>query len=112
MKLENYLLPAMAGVMLLSFLMLMVQWRMLGRLRTHTRRDLARIFEQVDMLLLQPEAVPVIASAAAGNAAPDEYNTAQRLAAGGASQGEISARCGLSVAESRILVAMQALGRK
>ena len=94
---------------------LLTQSRALARLRRGMQRDLALIFEQVDVLRLDtkqepnrksiPVALPVRIPADKSLG----YAAALQLAAHGADEVEITQRCGLSAAEARILVAMRSM---
>jgi hypothetical protein len=110
---------AQLGAVFLAVVTLLTQWRALQRMRQAVQRDLARIFEQVDLLRLDAQQAP----AAAAPAVPQTvaladiptldsgvgYAAALELAARGADEQEITVRCGLSRAEARILVAMRGL---
>ena len=118
--------PVLAAAMLVMCAVLLTQWRAVIRLRTLLQGDLARIFEQMDLLRFDSQqlstATPVAsnATAAVPTLAPaatrasreavtlhgEDYAAALELAARGADQREITARCGLGLAEARILVAM------
>jgi hypothetical protein len=112
---------AVAGVAVLTALTLLTQWRALRRMRLAVQRDLARIFEQVDLLRLDTQQMPAT-QAAPALAIPTialadvptldagiGYAAALELAARGADEREITSRCGLSSAEARILVAMRGM---
>jgi hypothetical protein len=94
---------------------LLTQSRALSRLRRGMQRDLALIFEQVDVLRLdtQQESVSKTVPVALPVKIPVDrslgYAAAQQLAAHGADEAEITQRCGLSAAEARILVAMRSM---
>ena len=94
---------------------LLTQSRALSRLRRGMQRDLALIFEQVDVLRLdtQQEYVSKTVPVALPVKIPVDrslgYAAAQQLAAHGADEAEITQRCGLSAAEARILVAMRSM---
>jgi hypothetical protein len=112
----DYPQAALLGAALITILALLSQWRILRRMRQAMQRDLARIFEQVDLLRLDSqqsmdlEAAPAPAFAAAPPAdAGLSYAAALELASRGADENEITARCGLSGAEARILVAMRGM---
>lgn len=117
--------PVLATAMLVMFGALLTQWRSVSRLRAILQRDLARIFEQIDLLRFDNQHLP--AGAQAGTITPpvptlvpvavppsraaatlhgEDYAAALELAARGADQREIVTRCGLNPAEARILVAM------
>ena len=114
---------ALCAAISIAALALLSQWRATVRMRKVVQRDLARIFEQVDLLRLDGQREPDIASiptigaaampAAAPVAAPVDtgmgYAAALELAARGADEPEIATRCGLSSPEARILVAMRGL---
>jgi hypothetical protein len=104
--------------------------RLLRRERGASRADLARIFEQLDLLRFDaqqggaatvptalsrssapPVEPPVLASTllrpdGVGSTISDYYTAAQ-LAARGASTAEIAERCGIVSGEARVLVALQ-----
>jgi Protein of unknown function (DUF2802) len=117
--------PALAAAMLVMCAALLTQWRAVIRLRTLLQGDLARIFEQMDLLRFDNQqlsatpaasatvaAVPTLVPATARTAREaitlqgEDYAAALELASRGADPREITARCGLSLAEARILVAM------
>jgi hypothetical protein len=120
-------LPALSVMALFGVcLMYLGQWRAQRRLRSTLQVELSRIFEQIDLLRLdtmqsaeEPAAVPAAPSEARAaehvvtfqraTALPngEAYAAALELAARGADQGELTARCGLGRDEARILVAMQ-----
>jgi hypothetical protein len=114
------ILPAMAVVVLCCVcLMYFGQWRAQRRLRSVLQHELARIFEQIDLLRFdaQRPAPPRAASAqVADRQRPvalshgEAYAAAAELAARGADLQELSARCGLGREEARILIAMQGAG--
>lgn len=107
------------GAVFLAAVTLLTQWRALQRMRQAVQRDLARIFEQVDLLRLDAQQAPAVATPAMPQtvALTDiptldtgvGYAAALELAARGADEQEITVRCGLSRAEARILVAMRGL---
>ena len=111
---------AVAGAVVLAVVTLLTQWRALRRMRQSVQRDLARIFEQVDLLRLDAQqaalspSVPGTAPVALANVptldAGVGYAAALELAARGADEREITGRCGLTSAEARILVAMRGMG--
>jgi Protein of unknown function (DUF2802) len=118
--------PALAAAMLVMCAALLTQWRAVIRLRTLLQGDLARIFEQMDLLRFDnqqlsatpaasatvaavPTLVPAVAARTGREATAlqgEDYAAALELASRGADPREITARCGLSLAEARILVAM------
>ena len=111
---------ALCAATLIAAFALLSQWRALRRMREVVQRDLARIFEQVDLLRLdhQQELAPApgpartVATPATILPATDTgvgYAAALELAARGADESEIRARCGLSAPEARILVAMRGM---
>lgn len=118
---------ALCAAIVIAALALLSQWRAVARMRSSLQRDLARIFEEVDQLRLdgqrEPELdqrrIPTIPAAEMPAPAPAPlapaaatgvgYAAALELAAQGADQAEIAARCGLSAPEARILVAMRGL---
>ncbi len=112
----DYTQAALCAAALMASIALLSQWRAFRRMREVVQRDLARIFEQVDLLRLdnqqelameRPPATPLarlqVVDASLG------YAAALELAACGADEAEITARCGLSAPEARILVAMRSL---
>lgn len=115
----DFVQPAVAGAMALAALTLLTQWRALRRMRQAVQRDLARIFEQVDLLRLDaqqsslassvPAAPPVSLASVPTLDAGVGYAAALELAARGADEREITGRCGLTTAEARILVAMRGM---
>jgi hypothetical protein len=114
---------ALLAVVVISSVALLSQWRAFRRMRMVMQRDLARIFEQVDLMRFDAQQEPAMESlptllptlAAAPGVMADAslgYAAALELAAHGADEAEITARCGLSAAEARILVAMRGLRGK
>ena len=111
------LLPAfapavVAGLVLMLWLMLMAQAWQHGRSRRQLQRDLARIFEQLDLLGMataEPEHAPVTRQAPTVHAfgGADDGDTIDELIARGANARELAARCGIAPAEARILIAMR-----
>jgi hypothetical protein len=107
------------GAVFLVVVTLLTQWRALQRMRQAVQRDLARIFEQVDLLRLDAQQAPAVTTPAMPQTvALDDiptldtgggYAAALELASRGADEQEITVRCGLSRAEARILVAMRGL---
>jgi Protein of unknown function (DUF2802) len=104
--------------------------RLLVRERRVSRADLARIFEQLDLLRFDaqqagaasapgalsrnpslPAEPPVLTRAlqapAGTSSTISDYYTAAQLAARGASTAEIAERCGIVTGEARVLVALQ-----
>jgi hypothetical protein len=90
------------------------------RLRRLMGQELARIFEQLDLVRFEnqqlleqrpveatrlPATVPVVVPAPDRGAS--DYGIAARLAAAGAGAEEISARAGLATGEARVLAALQ-----
>jgi alpha-ketoglutarate-dependent taurine dioxygenase len=114
-----------AGLVVLG-LALLLQLRAAHKLRMLLTRDLARIFEQLDLVRFESQQLAEQGASAASHAvtrvipapsrplrerAPaslpgEDYAAALQLAASGADQREIVARCGVSASEARILVAM------
>lgn len=125
---------AMPGSLLVLALTLALLGRALRRTRALIRADLARIFEQLDLLrfdtqqaaVAAPATAPATATATA-TAVPCEppvlfragprdadsrggvgdYYAAAQLAAHGSTAAEIAARCGIVGGEARVLVALQ-----
>jgi hypothetical protein len=113
-----------ATALLLALLLFCGAWR---RERQRLGADLARIFEQLDLLRFDGQqagvgvAAPVPAAAvaaaaerpaaalrlAATNLDSGDYHAAARLAARGSTVAEIAERCGLVSGEARVLVALQ-----
>ena len=113
---------------LLALLLFCGAWR---RERRRLSADLARIFEQLDLLrfdsqqvdanldanpdqpapvaraTVAPQRLGAVPRLAAGNADAGDYHAASRLAARGSSAAEIAERCGLASGEARVLVALQ-----
>jgi hypothetical protein len=117
------LLPAfapavVAGLVLMLWLMLMAQAWQQSRSRRQLQRDLARIFEQLDLLGMgasEPEHATATRQAPTVHAfgGTDDGDTIDELVERGASARELAARCGIPPAEARILVAMRgAPGRR
>lgn len=117
----QWMQPALAGAIVLLGVVLMLELRSVARLRRSLNRDMARLFEQLDLVRFDSQqlaaatpAVPAAASLpvalpvsqAAGLQPGENYAAALQLAADGASQQELVTRCGLSRGEARILVAM------
>lgn len=112
---------AVVAAAVLTAVTLLTQWRALKRMRLAVQRDLARIFEQVDLLRLDAQQATPVAAAPAMAVQPMPlhdiptldaglgYAAALELASRGADEQEITSRCGLSGAEARILVAMRGL---
>jgi hypothetical protein len=101
-------------------LVLVLELRSTQRFRRQVGQDLARIFEQLDLVRFEnqqlleqrpaeatrpPTAVPVVVPAPDRGAS--DYGIAARLAAAGAGPKEISARAGLATGEARVLAALQ-----
>jgi hypothetical protein len=123
------LAPAMlAGLALLLCLVFVAQTILQGRSRRQLRRDLARIFEQLDLLALTAPTtasalVPVLSPAApvSGNVhsanesrlsgATDDRDTIADLIARGADERELATRCGVAPAEAHILIALRSSQR-
>jgi len=112
---------AVLAVVLITAVSLLSQWRAFRRMRQLMQRDLDRIFEQVDLLRFDSWREPVPAQAApvesraTATVAPEAglgYAAAVEMAAHGADEAQISARCGLSAPEAHILVAMRRLQGK
>ena len=114
----DYTQVALCAVILIGSVALLSQWRASRRMREVVQRDLARIFEQVDLLRLdnQQELVMDTAPLDPSPRTPADtslgYAAALELAARGADEAEITTRCGLSAPEARILVAMRGLQGK
>ena len=112
----DYTQAALCAAALIASIALLSQWRAFRRMREVVQRDLARIFEQVDLLRLDNQqelvadrtaiAQPVRLAAADASLG---YAAALELASCGANEAEIMARCGLSAPEARILVAMRGM---
>ena len=122
---------ALCAAIVIAALALLSQWRAVARMRSSLQRDLARIFEQVDLLRLDgqrepeldqrriptvpaaemPAPAPIVTAtpATAAGVAGVGYAAALELAAQGADEAEVAARCGLSAPEAHILVAMRGL---
>ena len=111
---------ALAAAILALALVLVLELRSTQRLRRLVGQDLARIFEQLDLVRFEnqqlleqlpgeptrtPASVPVVAPALQRGAS--DYGAAARLAAAGAGAEEISARAGLAAGEARVLAALQ-----
>jgi len=119
-----------AGWLLLMPALAAGLWRVrqrLARERQQLQGELARIFEQLDLLRLDaqegaipvasPPEVPVLPAVQCDSRAQglggeygqhaSDYHTAARLAARGSSAAEIAERCGLVGGEARVLVALQ-----
>lgn len=111
---------ALLAIAVITAVALLSQWRWVRRTHQLLQRDLERIFEQVDLVRFDAQQQPV--AEAAGPVATEKrvaaqdtglgYAAALELAASGASEAEITKRCGLSAPEARILVAMRALQGK
>jgi hypothetical protein len=101
-------------------LVLVLELRSTQRFRRQVGQDLARIFEQLDLVRFEnqqlleqrpaeatrpPTAVPAVVPAPDRGAS--DYGIAARLAAAGAGAEEISARAGLATGEARVLAALQ-----
>jgi hypothetical protein len=118
-------LPASLLLLAASLLLLTLA---LARQRRQHGGDLARIFEQLDLLRFDaqqaaaapasvvPFAPPARSTAASAVAAPagaaaaygaSDYYAAAQLAARGSSAVEIAGRCGIVNGEARVLVALQ-----
>ena len=88
----------------------------LTRQRNVVKADLARIFEQLDLLRFDAQqadtaALSPVPSTSAVNADPKggigDYYAAAQLAARGSTAAEIAERCGIVSGEARVLVALQ-----
>jgi hypothetical protein len=129
---------ALAGSVLALGLVVALEVQAFARLRREVTRDLARIFEQLDLVRFEtqqlresqvrPPSTPVASlrpierpaqrapgergipapAAAVVAAARDNYSDAARMAADGAEAREIAEKCGLASGEARILVGLQA----
>ena len=119
--LGNLALPA--SLLLLSASLLLLT-RALARQPHALRGELARIFEQLDLLRfdaqqplapaapaaaapLPASAAPAAAAATAADHGGSDYYAAAQLAAGGSSAADIAGRCGIVNGEARVLVALQ-----
>ena len=108
---------ALLAAVIITTVSLLSQWRSFRRMRQLLQRDLERIFEQVDLMRFDAQQEPateaVPSAGPAARAAVEDtslgYAAALELAARGADEAEITARCGLSAPEARILVAMRGL---
>lgn len=110
---------ALAGAVLALALVLLLELRSTLRLRRLVGQELARIFEQLDLLRFENQQLLEQrtqdgARPAAPIAAPpvrdrdrSDYGIATRLAAAGAGAQEIAARTGLATGEARVLVSLQ-----
>jgi len=122
---------ALAAAILALALVLVLELRSTQKLRRLVGQELARVFEQLDLLRFEsqqlleqrgapPAAPPVLAPArpapaapaAAGEPADTAYLVAQRLAAAGMPASEISALAGVAVGEARVLAALQDARRR
>jgi hypothetical protein len=112
---------ALAAAILALALVLVLELRSTQRLRSLVGQELARIFEQLDLVRFENQqlleqrsaaaphplpAVPVVSVPPAERATAD-YGVAARLAAAGADAAEIVARSGLAGGEARMLAALQ-----
>ncbi len=112
---------ALAAAVLALALVLVLELRSTQRLRRLVGQELARIFEQLDLVRFESQqlleqrsaepprplpAVPV-ASVPLAECATADYGTAARLAAAGADAAEIATRAGLASGEARVLAALQ-----
>jgi len=114
-----------ASLLLLALCILVLSFTLRRGHRSH-RAELARLFEQLDLLRFDAQqaatadaAVPAaarapgVAGASVAPAAPDlvgsagDYYAAAQLAARGSSAAEIANRCGIVNGEARVLVALQ-----
>jgi hypothetical protein len=120
MLLPSFAPLVVAGLVGLLWLMLMAQAYQQGRSRRQLQRDLARIFEQLDLLALAPlataAAAPVLRAAGASMQVrsfndADDGDTVSELIARGADERELATRCGIAPAEARILIAMRGTQR-
>jgi hypothetical protein len=111
---------ALAGAVLALALVLVLELRSTQRLRRLVGQELARIFEQLDLVRFEnqqlleqrvpemPRRLPAAAVAPPpAERAGADYGAAARLAAAGAGAEEIAARAGLAGGEARMLAAMQ-----
>jgi hypothetical protein len=111
---------ALAAAILALALVLVLELRSTQRLRRLVGQDLARIFEQLDLVRFEnqqlleqrpaeavrpPPVVPVVTPLP--ERGRSDYGVAARLAAAGAGAEEISARAGLATGEARVLAALQ-----
>ena len=108
-----------ASLLLLALGMFVLSFTLRRGHRAH-RAELARIFEQLDLLRFDAQqaatahvAAPGASAASEVQAAPDlvgsagDYYAAAQLAARGSSAAEIANRCGIVNGEARVLVALQ-----
>ena len=111
---------ALAAAILALALVLVMELRSTQKLRRLVGQELARIFEQLDLVRFEnqqlleqrpveaprpplnvPVAVPMMERGGS------DYGAAARLAAAGAGAQEIAARAGLATGEARVLAALQ-----
>jgi hypothetical protein len=108
---------ALAAAVLALAVVLALELRSTQRLRRLVGQDLARIFEQLDLVRFEtqqlaehdpappaPRIVPVVTPPP--ERGPSDYGAAAQLAAAGAGAEEIAARAGLAVGEARVLAAL------
>ncbi|MCC7464315.1 MAG: hypothetical protein IT480_17870 [Gammaproteobacteria bacterium] len=117
---------ALAGAVLALALVLVLELRSTQRLRRLVGQELARIFEQLDLVRFEsqqlleqrghqiprPQPAAPMPAVSVPTAPPVEratadYGIAARLAAAGADAAEIAARAGLAGGEARVLAALQ-----
>lgn len=103
------LVIVLTGVAALLAAALLLQGRSQGRTRRLLQRDLARIFEQLDLLTQEQQEAALVAvpAPAARPLHSGDYPAALELAARGAGHQDLMQQCGVSAAEARILVALQ-----
>ncbi len=114
-----------ASLLLLALCILVLSFALRHGHRAH-RAELARVFEQLDLLRFDAQqaatasvtapgspGAPRASGASAVQAAPElvgsagDYYAAAQLAARGSSAAEIANRCGIVNGEARVLVALQ-----
>ncbi len=108
-----------ASLLLLALCILVLSFALRRGHRTQ-RAELARIFEQLDLLRFDAQQAATASGTAPGKAeAPElqaaphlvgsagDYYAAAQLAARGSSAAEIANRCGIVNGEARVLVALQ-----
>ena len=107
------------SLVLLAASLLLLSRALAGQ-RHALRGELARIFEQLDLLRFDAQQSALVAAPAAAAPPPalraagtgldrgaGDYNAAAQLAARGSSAAEIAGRCGIVNGEARVLVALQ-----
>lgn len=114
--------PALAGAILLLGVVLALELRSVARLRRSLNHDMARLFEQLDLVRFDSQqladaaptvsaALPVVQPLPVALPPGANYAAALQLAADGADPEELVARCGMSRGEARILASMHS-GRR